>query len=183
MWAVMEPRPSSRVIERAQAELARGEVWRARRRLASYAVSGPYLPEALALLGTVCHRMGDLPEAGRFWLLSDAEGEEVERAVALFASMHQKGGPRRLAAQLPKRVRLASLDVYPAPARRRILALGLEAELTTRAWRPPDARDSQAAGAKPRAFVWGCLCILGLAAVGLVALAMYGLDSLVRARF
>lgn len=176
----MEPRPSPRVLERAQAELARGEAWRARRRLASYAVSGPYLPEALALLGAVCHRMGDLPEAGRFWLLSDAEGEEVERAVALFASMHQRGGPRQLVAQLPRRTRLASLDAYPEAARRRILARGLEAELTWRAWKPRDA-SKPGAGAVPSE-AWGCLGPLALVALAVVALALYGLVVLLRGR-
>lgn len=175
----MEPRPSLRVVERAQAELARGEVWRARRRLASYAVSGSYLAEVLALLGAVCQRMGDVPEAGRFWLLSDAEGEEVERAVALFVSLHEQGGPRRLVAQLPRRTRLASLEAYPEAARRRILALGLEAELTWRAWKPRDAPKPRA-GAVPPSEAWGCLGPLALVALAVAALALYGLVVLLR---
>jgi hypothetical protein len=172
----MERGSTPRVVERAQAELARGEPWRARRRLASYVASGPYLPEALALLGRVCHQMGDWPEAGRAWLLSDAEGEEVERAVALFVSLHGEE-PRRLVAQLPRRTRLASPEAYPPAARRRIDALGLEAALTQHAWAPRAARGTKAPGAKPTAIVWGCF--VGLALV--VGLCLYGLVSLVRA--
>ncbi|MBN1209678.1 MAG: hypothetical protein JXB05_32820 [Myxococcaceae bacterium] len=155
-------------LKRAEEDLARGEPWLARRRLTSLVVSSPYRAETLSLLGEVCHRMGDLPEAGRFWLLSDAEGEHVERAVRIFTEVH-RGTPQQLVAQLPRRTRLASLDAYPPSAQRRIQALGLAAPLAERACVPPG--EQQVTVSKSSPAFWGCL----LAIFALVAIMVYGL--------
>lgn len=131
-------------------------------------VSTPYRAEVLSLLGQVCHQMGDVPEAGRFWLLSEAEGEHVEQAVRVFADLH-RGAARQLAAQLPRRTRLASLEAYPSGARRRIQALGLEQPLAERAYVAPEKARAPLRRISPVAV--GCL--LGL--VLLVILVLYGL--------
>jgi hypothetical protein len=155
-------------VERAKEDLARGEPWLARRRLASLVASTPYQPEVLALLGEVCHQMGDVPEAGRFWLLSEAEGEHVERAVRVFTAMH-RGVARQLAAQLPRRTRLSSLGAYPPIARRRIEALGLAEPLAARAYDASAPARAQARKASP--VQWGCL----VAFIALAIVVAYGL--------
>ncbi len=124
----------------------------------------PYRAEVLSLLGDVCHQMEDLPEAGRYWLLSDKEGEEVERAVRVFAEMH-RGNARQLAAQLPRRTRLASLESYPPSAQRRIQALGLAEHLAER------AHDAPVQESKASPVQWGCM----LTFVLMVIVVVYGL--------
>jgi hypothetical protein len=155
-------------LARAKEDLARGAPWLARRRLASLVVSTPYRAEVLSLLAEVCHQMGDVPEAGRFWLLSDAEGEHVERAVRVFTELH-RGNARQLAAQLPRRTRLASLEAYPPSAQRRIQALGLAVPLTERAYRSPE--QARAQGRRGSPVGWGCLLVF----IVLAILGVYGL--------
>jgi hypothetical protein len=151
-------------LERAKEDLARGEPWRARHRLASLVARTPYRAEALSLLAEVCHQMGDVPEAGRYWLLSDAEGEHVERAVRVFARLHG-GNARQLVSQLPRRTRLASLEAYPPSAQRRIQALGLAPHLAERAQGAPE----QARNASP--VQWGCLFVF----IAMAVVVLYGL--------
>jgi hypothetical protein len=154
-------------VARAKEDLARGEPWLARRRLASLVASTPYQPEVLALLGEVCHQMGDVPEAGRYWLLSEAEGEHVERAVRVFTGLH-RGDARQLAAQLPRRTRQSSMGAYPPIPRRRIEALGLAEPLAARAW---DASEPRAQTRTSSPVQWGCL----LAFIALAIIVAYGL--------
>ena len=155
-------------VERAKEDLARGEPWLARRRLASLVASTPYQPEVLALLGQVCHQMGDVPEAGRYWLLSELEGEHVERAVRVFTELHG-GVARQVAAQLPRRTRLSSMGGYPPIARRRIEALGLAEPLAARAYDADAPAHAQTSHASP--VQWGCF----LAFIALAIVMAYGL--------
>jgi hypothetical protein len=155
-------------LVRAKEDMARGEPWRARSRLTSLVVSTPYRAEALALLGEVCHQMGDVPEAGRFWLLSDAEGEHVERAVRVFAELH-KGKARQLIAQLPRLTRLDSVEAYPPSAQRRLQALGLAGPLAEHA--AFAAEQAKVHSQKVSLVGWGCL----LAFIVLAIVGLYGL--------
>jgi hypothetical protein len=155
-------------IARAKEDLARGEPWLARRRLASLVASTPYRPEVLALLGEVCHQMGDVPEAGRFWLLSEVEGEHVERAVRVFAELHRSDA-RQLAAQLPRRTRQSSMGAYPPIVRGRIEALGMAEPIAARAYDAPE--QAQAPGRNTSPVQWGCL----LAFIALAIVVAYGL--------
>ncbi len=68
-------------MDRAREALDAGAAWRARDILTEY-VETDRDPEALAFLGEVLNRMGDLPRAGAMWFAAGAKGPEVDRAVA-----------------------------------------------------------------------------------------------------
>lgn len=155
--------------ERAAEDCARGEYGRARQRLASLLASQGYDAELLAELGRICQRMGDTAEAGRYWLVSSAEGPEVDAAAAVFVRLH---GARaaQVFSQLPARAR-KSLAAYPPAAQARLRAHGLEAFFAAHLERPP-GRTATPAGAE-----WvGVGCLATLAAIAF--LTLYGLVSL-----
>ena len=115
----------ARVLAGASAARARDEHWRARRELISWLARWGHDAEVLALLGRVVLEMKDEPQAGRWWLLSSAEGPDVERAVdASIADW--RGARRRYLSQLPHRVRKGLPKELPAPARARLQRLGID---------------------------------------------------------
>jgi hypothetical protein len=84
-----------------QADLARGDLGSARRRLASAVGSGAYDPELLARIAELSVRMGDPVQAGRYWLLTPSTGQEVEAAIEAFARQCHHDG-RTMAWELPR---------------------------------------------------------------------------------
>lgn len=110
-------------LARATEDEARGDLGRARERLGSYLCARGYDAAVLARLGHLCLRMGDLREAGRYFLTSDAEGAEVEAAVDAFVAQHH-GRPEQLLSQLPAYCR-RPLEGYPATARGRLERLAI----------------------------------------------------------
>jgi len=111
--------------ERAQIDIEGGDYGRARQRLASYLTSKGYDPRILAQLGDLSHDMHDYFQAGRFWLLSDAEGEHVEFEISSFIA-GTGGGAKQIVSHLPRSARMASLDAYPPIALERLRRLGLD---------------------------------------------------------
>jgi hypothetical protein len=109
-----------KVIERARIDLAAGEAWRARTRLEGALVHRPADQAILSLLAEVCFSMSDLPAAGRYWFLTDAEGADVEAA---FAAMNRRfRGATALWANLPAHPGVR-IDDYPEQVRRRLCEL------------------------------------------------------------
>ena len=108
-----------------------------RRRLASFASGEPYKPELLARLARLSVELGEPAQAGRFWLLSDAAGPDVDAAVETFVQSCDRV-PRLIASQLPRFVRDWHLPQYAGPALARIEKYGLKGELSRRA--PPEER-------------------------------------------
>lgn len=80
---------SSEVIEKAHADLAAGQAWRARDRLAGHLEHTPDA-EALAVLGGVLYGMGDLPAAGAAWFGTTKKGNEVEDAITAWREHHHE---------------------------------------------------------------------------------------------
>jgi uncharacterized protein DUF6584 len=111
-------------IERARDDISNGRLWKARDRLSMLVKQQPANREALLLLGEVHHAMGDLPMAGRFWILTDRSGPDAEAAAAALEE-RWGGSPRELVRMLPR----GPLDEYPAPARERIAALRARARV------------------------------------------------------
>ena len=110
---------SPSALDRARRDVENGDHWRARQRLDSYLDSKGYDPDLLRELGEIAYAMHDAFNAGRYWLLSSVEGEHVERAIEVFVSAGGKR-PEQLAAQLPRRTRLPSIDGYAPQAQSRI---------------------------------------------------------------
>lgn len=109
MWD--EPRG----FERAQQDIREGRLWKARDRLTGLLATFPANQKGLNLLGEVYFRMGDLPEAGRYWYLTDRQGPEVDAALEALAEKH--GSSTSLARAIPIR---APLDLYPPLVRQRL---------------------------------------------------------------
>jgi hypothetical protein len=83
----------------------------------------PHIPEqeVLELLGQVFYAMGDLPQAGRYWFLTERSGEDADKArSALFA---RYGTGSTLLAVLPFG---HGLDTYPEVVRSRAEALDVD---------------------------------------------------------
>lgn len=68
------------VLERARTDIAAGRLWKARERLAGAIRFDRYDQTVLELLGEVHFSMGDLPAAGRLWVLTERSGHDVESA-------------------------------------------------------------------------------------------------------
>ena len=80
---------TSEVIERAHADLASGQAWRARDLLAKHLETSADA-EALAVLGGVLYGMGDLPAAGAAWFGTTKKGTEVEEAIKAWREHHDE---------------------------------------------------------------------------------------------
>lgn len=160
--------PRARTLERCREEIARGELWKARDRLQGLYVTCYFDAEVADLLADVYWRMGDLPQAGKFWMLTDRDDERARAARAAFESRFPD--PVGRANQLPIR---KGHEPFPAAARARIEALAAQTGLTGepgREERPPDYADEK--GFKNAVIQLGCLFLLGVLGV-LVAIAAW----------
>ena len=154
-------------LERAEEDVRRGDYGLARQRLASYLSTNGYDPDLLARLGQISHDMRDVHQAGRFWLTSTAQGEEVEQAVAVF--LRRAGtDPASIVAQLPPTVRQPALDVFPELVRDRLRRHRLEKAIIVAARRTTCPGQSTWGG---RIATVGCL----LVALSLLVIFVAGL--------
>ncbi|MBU0616924.1 MAG: hypothetical protein KKI02_04335 [Planctomycetes bacterium] len=131
-------------IDRADQDVQHGDYGMARIRLASYLNTKGYDPALLSRLGQLSYDMRDLAQAGRYWMTSSAEGENVESAIKAFLR-HTGNDPFSIAAQLPPAVRQIPPDSLPGVARARVQRFGLK-ETLERAARAPRKRRSAARG-------------------------------------
>lgn len=106
-----------KVLERAQRDIATGELWLARERLVGALRQSPAHPDVLHLLGEVCWAMHDLPKAGLYWFLTDRPDSD-ERAATAFAAMRRRFGQgAALLTQIPLG---DDLTAYPTAAQARL---------------------------------------------------------------
>ena len=110
------------VIDRARADLDRNELWRARQRLEGFVSSRGYQRDVVELLGDVCHRMGDVPNAGRYWFFTPVDSETKKNAIAVFISCYGKQ-PSQLFSQLPRRLRQYRESAFVPEVRERLQAI------------------------------------------------------------
>lgn len=162
-------------LSRVQQDLAAGRPWKARDRLKGLLGEFPTDQGVLVMLGEAYYRMGDLPEAGRYWFLTEHEG--VERVAAEAAFRERVGGdavPHRLLLHLPAR---ESVDAYPCSVRERLRALQAQATAAGVEWSPravirrearPRAQPLTGGGVGAAIIGIGCVGIflLGLVAAG-----------------
>ncbi|MFN2549005.1 MAG: DUF6584 family protein [Myxococcales bacterium] len=101
------------------------------RRLASFIGAEGYKPDVLARVARLSVELRETVQAGRYWLLSDATGSDVDAAVEAFAESCQRT-PRLMVSELPRFARDWDVDAYPAPARARIGKYRLADDLARR---------------------------------------------------
>ena len=80
---------ASEVGEKAHADLASGQAWRARDLLAKH-LEASADAEALTVLGGVLYGMGDLPAAGAAWFGTTKKGNEGEEAIKAWREHHDE---------------------------------------------------------------------------------------------
>ena len=118
-----------RTIERARAEAARGNLWRAKEILQGSLRSFEYNLELYEEYGRVLLLMGDLPAAGKFLFLSGARKPEYDDAIGLYLRKHQ-GSPAQLFDSFPRKARLVVLSTYPDVVERELRNLGFPNNLS-----------------------------------------------------
>lgn len=164
----MKSVPRDRTLEKCREEIARGELWKARDRLQGLFVTCYFDPAVADLLADVYHRMGDLPQAGRFWMLVDRDDDRARAARAAFEARFPD--PVERVNQLPLR---RGFRRFPPAVLARIEALAARTGLTgdpEREERRPDYSDQ--AGFKNAVIQGGCFFLLLVVAV-LIVLAMW----------
>jgi len=166
-------------LTRAHQDLAEGRPWKAKDRLEGMLVTFPADQEVLDLLGEVNWSMGDAPEAGRAWYLTDRAGPEVDAATAAFTERYGMPG---LANRLPVK---APFGAYPPGAHQRLKALQKAQRKAGQKWpKAPSARgvgqmqDSKVRGAIAT-IALGVILVatVGIWLVGLAVLVRWGLDT------
>lgn len=105
--------------QRAQRDLDASRAWKARDRLSGYLADHPHDQATLERLGAICHALGDLPAAGRYWALTTRDDEA---ASAARAALDERcgGAPIELLRQMDPRT---PLDAYPPAVQLRIREL------------------------------------------------------------
>lgn len=144
---IEQPRRRRNGLERAQWDFEHGRLWKARDRLLglrSIQGEAPHIPEQqiLDLLGEVFFAMGDLPQAGRYWFLTERSGPDMDEALAaLFA---RYGGNAALLRVLPFDKHVSK---YPAVVQERVDSLDVDHDDLKRRWAVnPDPPNSLSSG-------------------------------------
>ena len=148
-------------------ELAAGRAWRAKELLRGHIGSDAYDVELYEAYADLLARLGELPEAGKYYLLAGALGPEHEEAVELFLARHRKRQPVDVYRAFPSMARLRRLEDYPDAVRGRLIEWGVPQHLPC-----PRRYEADALGSRGRSMEFGCLIPLALlvvfAAIGFV---------------
>jgi hypothetical protein len=115
-----------------QDEIDAGRLWKARDRLQGHYSRDHADQVVLDLLGSVWYAMGDLPQAGRHWFLTERSDALATSARAAF---HDRFG-HDAAAVLRALPRPAAPTEYPDSVRLRLEELASIAGATDRRWYP-----------------------------------------------
>ena len=121
-------------MERAAADLRRGEPWLARDRLLGALRASPLDQEVLRGLAEVYTALGDLPAAGTCWFITGVEDTDPAADAGLTALRARYRSAIGVAHAVRVRGRIVD---YPGPARSRLLDLQAELSELGRLWTPP----------------------------------------------
>ncbi|MCW5960873.1 MAG: hypothetical protein KIS76_11985 [Pyrinomonadaceae bacterium] len=154
-------------LEKAERELAAGNLWRAKEILQGSIPSAGYNIELFEKLGNVLLQMGDLPEAGKFLFLSGVRKPEYEEAIGIFLRKYGRKPPN-LFQTFPHTAGLSKISDYPEIVAAKLRELNFPETLKTESGEvavPPE---------NDKYFLAGCLIailvIVGLAILGVVKL-------------
>lgn len=112
-----------RAFNKAEKEVASGNLWRAKEILQGSIPNSGYNSDLFEQLGAVYLLMRDLPEAGRFLFLSGREKPEYEEPVKLFLRRHGKNW-RTLWQTFPHQAKLSNVSDYPDVVERQLRDFG-----------------------------------------------------------
>lgn len=111
-------------LEKAERELANGNLWRAKEILQGALPSAGYNIELFEKLGVVLLRMGDLPEAGKLLFLSGVRKPEYQEAISIFLQKYGKS-PLNLFQTFPHPAKLSKISEYPVVVAKKLRELNL----------------------------------------------------------
>lgn len=114
-------------VDRVEAAIATGQLWRAKEILSGRLGSAEFKPDVYEQLGRVLLQMGDDPQAGKFLFLSGVRRPEYAGAIDLFVRRHSRGGWQSLVGSFPASARAASWANLPPQVRDDLRALGVPA--------------------------------------------------------
>lgn len=157
-----DPRSVQSILQRVEEDLQRGDYKLAETRLSAHMNSKGYNAEMMARLGRIAHDMRDPFAAGKYWIVSTAEGPEVEAAINVFLQRCNKD-PRQAASQVPRYARLKLLASYPLFVQARLQSQNLSDEIIRKA-----AQDQAGDTPMPwsaRFFMIGCMTSMVIGAV------------------
>jgi hypothetical protein len=170
--------PDSWRLARIREDIDAGRLWKARDRLQGHLNDAPADQVILDLLGQVWFAMGDLPQAGRHWWLTERDDEPARLARAAFTERFGDQ-PVGILRALP---RPAPPDRYPASVAARLDALAAAIKAAGVRWEPSPWKwvDGEADGwsAYEPTFVDRYGAVIGVVAtIGLAALVVIGLAT------
>lgn len=125
---------TERLLQRARAEIAAGQPWRARELLRGRITSArePIPSSVLEAYGDLLDSLGDRVEAGKFLLLSGARTASNSEAVALYLSRTKKASGDVLISQLPKAIQRLGLGHLPPAFRDFLVSRGASRSVVER---------------------------------------------------
>jgi len=162
-----------RNIEKAEKEVAQGNLWRAKEILQGTLSNVDYSCELFEKYGVVLLMMGDLPEAGKYLFLSGIRKQEYLQAISVFLRKHQSN-QHAFINTLPRKAKLATLTEYPDTVTRELRELGFPEVLRNKEGQsilPPKAGGD--------AVAWVTCLVIILLVVGLLILGVIKLVELI----
>lgn len=163
-----------RTLEKAEKEVAKGNLWRAKEILQGAIPQAGYNFELFEKLGKVLLAMGNLPEAGRFLFLSGMRKPEYEESINIFLHKFRKNKPHDLLRGFPRKARLMTLSEYPVGVAQKLRELGFPEILKDKKGR---VRLADKSGSDTVFFVT-CLVIV-LIVAGLVVMGIIKLKEII----
>ena len=163
-----------RTLEKAENELAKGKLWRAKEILQGAIPQAGYNFELFEKLGNVLLAMGDLPEAGKFLFLSGMRKPEYEESINIFLYKVRKNEPHDLLRAFPRKARLMTLSEYPVAVAQKLRELGFPEILKDKKGRVTLADKS----GRDTVFLVTCL-VIGSVVVGLVVMGLIKLKEII----
>lgn len=112
-------------IDKLEAALAAGQLWRAKEILAGRLGSGGFDATTCEQLGRVLLQMGDDLQAGKYLFLSGVRAPEYAGPIELFRRRHGRAGWQSLLGSLPASARRAAWADLPAALREDLRAAGV----------------------------------------------------------
>ena len=112
------------VSVKAEREVAKGNLWKAKEILQGNVGHAGYKPEIYEQLGNVLLEMSDLADAGKFLFLCGVRKPNYEEAIGIFLHRYETSGDK-LFNSFPCSAKLASLNEYPESVAEKLRGLGL----------------------------------------------------------
>ncbi|MBK9153233.1 MAG: hypothetical protein IPM25_03260 [Chloracidobacterium sp.] len=113
-----------KTLEKAEREIEKGRLWRAKEILQGSVSHATYNEDVFEKLGLVLLQMGDLPDAGKYLFLSGVRKPEYENAIGIFLEKHRN--PFNLFRTFPPSAKLRRLSDYPPQLAEELRELGFQ---------------------------------------------------------